>query len=1017
MICPACQHANAATAKFCAECGAGLARTCPSCRAVNGPTAKFCAECGSSLADTSAVRRIEQAERRQLTVVFCDLVSYTELAARIDPEDLREVVAAFQEAATTAVVAHDGHVAQHLGDGLMIYFGYPKAHEDDAMRAVHAALGILGAVRGLGGKLERERGFRLSARIGIHTGPTVVGAIGAGTAEEQLAVGEAPNLASRLQSIAAPDTVMISAETARLVRRAFELEDLGPVALKGFGDRRHVHRVVAARRMVGAERHDDETTPFVGRESETSALETLWQQARSGTGRSVILRGEAGVGKSRLCMRLGEWTARAGDRELRAACSAYFTHSVMRPVIELINQLAGIRDDDGVEHKREALVRLAGTAGLPAVEVMTLVGGLIGLPPDDDRWIAPPLSPQVRKGRTIAAVVELLLAEARRMPLTVCIEDLHWVDQTTIELLGALIEKTPTAPLLVVLTCRQQFEAPWQVDSEIALHRLPREAVERIIQHTSGGRALPPEVVSQILLKADGNPLFVEELTRMVLESGLLVESDGELRAVAAPLPPIAIPATLHDSLMARLDRLSPARKALVQLCATIGRQVSYELLQEIVRSFEEDMRNELRRLTDGELLYQRGVPPRSVFVFRHALIQDAAYGSLLRRTRTRYHARVADVLLARFPDTPPEVIANHLTEAARPAEAIAHWRAAGEAALGAFALLDAASHLTRGLALCEQLPAGRAAVEAELGLRSLLGVALMLSQGFVAPEVRANAQRMVALCETGQSSPGAEFPALWGLWTVEIVGGNHARAQAMGERLRDLAERTGDTAIALAAHTSTGAALLMRGCISDARRAFEDGLAIYDRATHGPLAMLFGQDAGAMCASFLTWAHAVAGEDEQARRRADEAMRLSDELNQPSTRAFVGTVLATWCCIAGIHDEAEQHSDAVIRLAAEQGMPHWDAQASITRGWAQSMRGRVEQGAAGIRKAIAMLTGMGGYASMSFYWAGLAEVELTLGNHDAARAALAEARRYVERSDERIYEAGLQALASRIGA
>ncbi|HUQ01319.1 MAG TPA: AAA family ATPase [Kofleriaceae bacterium] len=1015
MVCPTCQHDNAASAKFCAECGAALARVCSACRASNTPTARFCNECGSSFAaESSGIRRAEHAERRQLTVVFCDLVSYTELAARMDPEDLREIVAAFQEVATAAVKVHDGHVAQHLGDGLMIYFGYPRAHEDDPVRSVHAALGVLAAVRSLGERLDRERGFRLSARVGIHTGPTVVGAIGAGASEEQLAVGEAPNLAARLQSIAAPDTIVISAETARLVRRAFSLEDLGTVALKGFGDQRHVHRVVSARRLFGSDNPDATTTPFVGRESEVSALRTLWEQARSGTGRSVIVRGEAGVGKSRLCRVVSGWIAQAGGRELRAACSPYFTHSAMRPVIELVNQLAGINDDDTPETKRDALERAVAADGGPAADAVALLAGLVGVPPDDVRWPTPAITPQVRKQRTIAVVVRMLLGAARREPLTITVEDLHWVDQSTLEVLGALIEQAPMSPLLLVMTCRQQFEAPWQVDSEIALHRLPREAVERIVQHTVDGRALPAEVIQQILLKADGNPLFVEELTRMVVESGLLVDGEGGLKAAVAPLPPIAIPATLHDSLMARLDRLSPPRKALVQLCATIGRQFSYELLHEIVSSFEEEMRNELRRLTDGELLYQRGVPPRSVFVFRHALIQDAAYGSLLRRTRTRYHARVADVLLSRFPDTPPEVIANHLTEAGRPAEAIEHWRAAGQAALGAFALTDAAAHLYRGLGLCEQLPPGPRAYEAELGVRGLLGVILMLTQGFASPEVETNAQRMLALCET-HPSPAAEFPALWGLWTVAIVSGNHTRAQAMGERLGALAARTQDSAIELAARTSTGAALLMRGKVVEAQQAFEAGLAIYDRAAHAPLAMLFGQDAGAMCAAFLTWVHACDGDAERARVRAAEAVRMCDELGQPSTRAFVGTVLATWCCVAGAFDEAEGHAAEVIRLAAEQGMPHWDAQASITRGWALAGRGRAREGSELIRRSIAMLTGIGSFASMSFYWAGQAEADLAAGDLDGARAAIADALRYVDRSDERIHEPALRALAARV--
>lgn len=997
MECPSCQHENRDGAKFCGECGERLAGKCPSCGHVNRPSAKFCDDCGTKLAAAAPKKSPSgvQGERRQLSVMFCDLVSATELSARLDPEDLREVIQAFQRAATEEIRRFDGHVAQHLGDGLLVYFGYPRAHEDDAIRAGHAALGVIEAVARLDERLSRERGVRLAVRVGIHTGPTVVGAVGGEGVTEQLAIGETPNLAARLQGIAEPNTAVVSAETERLLRRAFRTESRGAHALKGFDEAREVFRVVT--RGPSAE-EPVPRTPFVGREAEVSALRSLLEQAKAGSGRSVLIRGEAGVGKSRLCSVLDGAEARV----LRSRGSTFFAHTPFQPVGELLRQLARVPDDEG---RLDALRALIERLELSDPDALGLLAPLLGV----DDVPLPPLTPQIRKGRTLALLVAAFLRAAELAPTLIVLEDVHWVDESTLELVGGLAESLADAPLLLVLTARPEFRAQWHVQTELALHRLPRAAIDAIIDAVGEGE-IPPELAQQITLKADGNPLFAEELAQMVIESGLLesrVNTSGEHQL-------LAIPATLHDSLMARLDQLPPKKKTLVQLCSTIGRRFSEELLREILRSFEEEMQNELRRITDGELIYQRGVSPRSMFVFKHALVQDAAYASLLKRTRRKYHQRVADVLSERFPETPPEVLAHHLTEGNRPAAAVPHWHAAGQAALGAFALGDAMSHLSRGLACVEQLPEGDARLAQELALRGTLGVPLMLTQGFASSEVEANYSRMLELCQhAGDDAAAQVFPALWGLWTFYIVSGQHPKAEETASMLRGLGERTGDVAIRVAGLTAHGAARLMRGHIANGRRALEEALASYDRQAHGPLALQLGQDLGAMCLSFLTWAHVHAGEDEQATLRAKEADALADALAQPSTRAFVDTVLGTWSCVAGDPSDAARRAEVVVQLAAQMGMPHWDAQARIVRGWSRALGG--ESAVEDIRAGVEALTAMGSMATMTLYWAGLAEAELAAGRLDEARAAVREAAAYLARSDERVHEAGLAIMDGRV--
>ena len=604
---------------------------------------------------SEAIRRAHEAERRQLTVLFCDLVGSTMLSGQLDPEDLRAVVRAYQETAAVVIQRYEGHIAQYLGDGLLVYFGYPQAHEDDAQRAVHTGVELVEAIGGLNTRLEASYGVQLAVRLGIHTGPVVVGDIGGGGRHEQLALGETPNIAARLEGLAAPNTVVISPVTARLVRQTFVLEDLGASALKGVAEPMAVWRVLGRRTPS---RHDDEATPnrtpfLVGRDEELGLLRRRWEQSKEGLGQVVLLSGAAGLGKSSLVAALRAQVGREGYARLTLRCSPYYTNSALYPVIEHLQQVLQFERTDPPETKLAKLEQGLQTCRLPREEVVPLFGALLAVPLPAERYPARSLSPQQQRQQTQDALVAWLLEEATRQPVLAVWEDLHWADPTTLELLGLLVEQTPTAAMLHVLTFRPEFSPPWPTRSHltpITLNRLERPQVEALIAHLAGGKALPAEVVAHIVAKTDGVPLYVEELTKMLLASDLL-RAEAEHYVLTGPLSTMAIPETLQDSLMARLDQLTTA-KEVAQLGAVLGREFAYDMLRAVSSQDEATVQDGLARLVAAELLYQRGRPPRARYMFKHALIQDAAYASLLRSTRQQVHQQVAQLLEARFPET-----------------------------------------------------------------------------------------------------------------------------------------------------------------------------------------------------------------------------------------------------------------------------------------------------------------------------------------------------------------------------
>lgn len=948
-----------------------------------------------------------EAERRHLTMMFCDLVGSTPLASKFDPEEWRDIMRAYYDACGKVIARFDGHIALYLGDGLLAYFGYPLAHEDDAQRAVRAGLGIVEAVGQLNAGLTEKHGVSLAVRLGCHTGLVVVGEL-SGTGHDDMALGETPNIAARLQGIAEPNTLVIGALTHQLLGGLFACRSLGSPPLKGVAEPLDVYQVLnegTARTRLEAIGVTG-LTPLVGRQTEIQRLQESWAHVVAGRGQVVLLSGEAGIGKSRLVRHISEY---ASDTAwlVPFQCSPFYQHTALHPVIDALERVAlGFERHDSATQKMRKLEGWLVQYGQPLADAVPLFASLLSIPltPEYAPATAPP---DQLKQQTLQAIATILLNRAAQQPLLLVMEDLQWVDPTTIELLSLIIEQVPAARIMMLLTFRPDFEPPWTPLAHLTaltLDRLPPDDATELTSRVAGGKTLPADVTGQVVAKTDGVPLFVEELTKMLLESGLLIEH-AQRYELTGPLPTLAIPNTLHDSLTARLDRLSPV-KSVAQLAATLGRDFSYALLEAVAPWDEHTLQHGLRQLTEAELLYEQGQPPTATYRFKHALIQDAAYQSLLKSTRQHHHQRIAQTLESRFPETvstQPELLAHHYTEAGLAAKAIPYWQAAGLRALQRYANVEAAAHASRGLELLSTLPDPQQRTKQELSLQIVLGPALSSARG---PQ---SAEHIYArACELARQvgSTPELFPALSGLQYAQIVRGHMHQARALAEEFLELAEPERDPLILAVGHRMLAYTAWWQGDVIDVRNHSAQALAFYNRDQHRTCVVNYAQDSGVLCGYLSALADWVLGYPTRAADAMERAVAHARGLEHPYSVGITLLFAAQLGQLRRDPETARSQADAAIAISREHGFPAVELWCLLPRGWAFAERGEVAKGIADIREGMERRRSYGMGAVWPWFLVLLAEAYGRVGQLAEGLDALAEALEWVQRNDERLYEA-----------
>ncbi len=947
-----------------------------------------------------------EAERRQLTVMFCDLVGSTALSTRFDPEDLRELIGDYHRAVAETVGRFDGFVAKYMGDGVLIYFGYPQAHEDDAERAVGSALAVIEAV----GRLPSREDLRV--RLGIATGLAVVGdLIGEGAAQERGVVGETPNLAARLQALAAPNTLVIAEATRRQIGELFDLEDLGPQQLAGFTEPQRAWRVLGESGEVSRfEALRSGETPLVGRDEEIELLRRRWEQAKSGEGRVVLISGEPGIGKSRLTAELSERIHSEPHTQIRYFCSPHHQDSALYPVMVQLERAAGFMRDDLSEAKLDKFLTLQG----PTTEAgdISLLVELLSLP-GGERFPPLDLNPQRKKERTFAALLGQLEMFARQQPVLMVFEDLHWIDPTSRDFVDLIIASTGRLPVLLVATFRPEFHPPWVGQSQVtvvALNRLARSDGAAMVQQLAGNTAwLPQEMVAEIVERTDGVPLFVEEMTKDVLEAGV---NRGRDIAASAPATGLGVPATLHASLMSRLDRLGPAAKEAAQVGAAIGREFSYELVAALAELCQEGLHEALRRLVEAGLVFQRKAPPDAQYLFKHALVQEVAYGTLLRRTRQSLHARIATALEDRFTDRAlrePEVLARHFSEAQQPDRALGYWLEAGRRAAERSANLEAIGHLTRALETLQRLPESPERDRQELMLQTAIGTPLIAVHGYAGSETGVAFNRARILSGRLKDA-SALFATLSGEWAFHFVRGAHQMMQEVAEEARRTAKEMNDETLDLVAYRCGGLNALYFGEFKKARDAFETILQVYDPGRHRPPPVHYIHDPKFYALAYLPVVCWILGYPDQARNWQVAALEYTSGLVQ----AVLATHVRIWGG-AGLAEllfdvpEVRIYADAIIDLADQHNLVYFRMGGQILKGWAMARAG--EPGIELMRRNATERSSTGATWWQIRYLCMLAETYLQHGRAEEGLVAVAEATELMTRTNEHLWEAEIERI------
>ena len=959
------------------------------------------------------------AERRQVTVMFSDLVGSTAMSARMDPEDLREVISAYQKCVADTVGRFGGFVAQYMGDGVLIYFGYPQAHEDDAEQAVRAGLELVAAV----GDLKTHAA--LQTRVGIATGMVVVGdLIGWGASQQQSIVGETPNLAARLQGIAEPNSVVIAESTRRLLGNLFELEDLGANDLKGITG---PVRAWAALRASSAEgrfeaMHETGLTALVGREEELELLLRLWSRAKTGEGQVVLLSGEAGIGKSRLTAALLERLAAEPHTRLRYFCSPQHTDSALYSIISQMERAAGFAHGDTAQTKLDKLDTLLAQSLTPRQDV-AIFAEMLSLP-NDGRYPTLELASQQRRQRTLEALTAQIKALAQQSPVLMIFEDAHWGDPTSLEALGRAVDRIRALGVLLIITHRPEFEAPWigrQHVIALALNRLARREISAMIDGVTGSWPLPESTRQDIIERTDGIPLFVEEMTKAVLEAA--GEGATERAVAAIPSSSVAVPASLHASLMARLDRLGPA-KEVAQIGAAIGREFSHALLAALVRQPEAKLGSVLDRLIAAGLLFRQGIPPHATYLFKHALVQDAAYGTLLREPRRALHARIAETLERRFPEiaeNQPELLARHCTNAGLIEKAAGLWGKAGQRSLERSALVEAAEQLTRALDQIAILPATPALRREQIKLQVALLTPLIHVKGYAAPETKAAAERARLLIEEAEAlgeppeDPLLLFSVLYSFWVARFVAFNGKVMRELAAHFLTLAGKQGGAVPLMVGHRNMGVSLLHTGDIEEARVHIDRAIALYDPAKHRQLATRFGQDVRVALLFYRSLALWPLGYPEGALADADRAIRDAREIGQAASLMAALTLTSLSHVHCGSFAIANAQLVEAITLANETGALFWKVGGMLVQGCLFAITGKASDAVRTITSGLSSWRATGTTVWMPTYLSYLTRAHAELGQFGEASRCISEAIIAVQTTNESWYEADIHRIAGEI--
>jgi class 3 adenylate cyclase/tetratricopeptide (TPR) repeat protein len=996
MRCPSCNSENPHDKRFCLQCGLRLEGRCSQCGAENPPGARFCGDCGAELSSSALStspaaaepptfappsafpiptdgelaepRRPGDGERRHLTVLFCDLVGSTEIAAKLDPEDWRATVAGYQRAAAEAITRFGGHVAKYLGDGVMAFFGYPEAHDNDADHAVRAGLAILDAITKLN---EQPAHAKLAARVGVDSGSVVVGA---GAGKEADAFGDAPNIAARVQASAVPDTLVITDATHRLVSGFFVTEERGVETLKGIGRPVQLYRVlkpsgIRGRLQAGAAVRG--LISFVGREDELRTLMNRWERVCEGEGQVVTIIGEAGIGKSRLVQQFHDLISASSHTWLECATAPFYQNTPFYAVEEIVRQSL---------HWDQRLNVLEVSLGVTAARSIETVSVAASSKPNDSTSRPPSnMTPEQERKRLMASVVGWTLENTQNQPLVVAIEDLHWADPSTLELIQLLVEQGATARLLLLCTARPEFRAPWPSrahQTQITVNRLSARHVRTMVGEVAAQKALSDQTVATVVERTGGVPLFVEELTRAVLESG-----DGKLTGSE-------IPATLHDSLMARLDRLGAA-KEVIQIGAVIGSDFSYDLLHAIHPAPEPDLQAALRSLTDAELLYVRGIAPDATYRFKHALIRDAAYEALLKSRRKELHLRVARSIDEKFPtfkETHPEVLARHWMEAGEADSAITEWQTAGARAVECHAYSEAEQHYGSAIAALRSLPESSDRDSRELTLQVALGDVMQWTRGWSSAET---VEAYTSARTVAERSGGADsLKILAELCTGATLRGEQRAALALADQVLAIAHRSGNSLALITAQHAQAFPRHILGDLIGARQLYSKVMAYYREEDFSDKALPEGVSA-CIFGGHIEW---YLGYPDRAVRLMEEALSRARRRKNPFAAAFALAVGSHVYELRRDYRRSLEAGDEAVRLNIALELPFINALGKNRRAWARAQMGDTGGAADQIQAAIAELNSMKFYGARATFLVELAETQAVTGAHDEALVTVEQA-------------------------